>query len=69
MGKGAFQVERTRWVKEERGKEVSVCKSRKCPILILYCSIGSLWGKRWRDKLGPDDQGPCIPCRGVAFIL
>lgn len=59
MGKGAFQAERTEWVKEGRGKEIFVQeKVLSLNPVLQYWRLGDL-----KDRLEPDDQGPCVPCR------
>lgn len=51
MNKSSPQWERGK-NREERGKEVSLCKSRECPFLILYCSISDLEGTKVEGQAG-----------------
>lgn len=65
MGKGAFQVERTEWIKEGRGKEIFVQEK-----VLFLNPVLQYWGlgrDEWKDRLEPDDQGPYAPCR--EFVL
>lgn len=62
MGKEGFQVERMGWVKEERGKEVSLCKSSKYPLFPLDCSSGG-------TGRGQTIKGLVHHAQGLLFIL
>ena len=63
---GAFKVERRGLGERERGEFV---QEQEVPFSYPRLQCGGLEEKEMEGRAGANDQGPCLPHRGFAFIL